>query len=72
MGLIIVMGFYYANDENWTKKGGFLPYGFGGVIAGKNIVFITFFLEAVGEILNFCLFLIKRQKQTLITLLLSR
>lgn len=35
MGIVIGMGFYYANQENWTKGGGFLPYGFSGVIAGN-------------------------------------
>lgn len=43
MGIVIGMGFYYANQENWTKDGGFLPYGFSGVIAGNMSVTQTSF-----------------------------
>jgi len=37
MGLVIVLGIYYADITNWSSEnGGFLPYGFGGVITGKS------------------------------------
>jgi len=36
MGLVVVLGIYYADLANWSSQnGGLLPYGFGGVITGK-------------------------------------
>lgn len=35
MGLVIGLGIAYAKFSNWSaENGGFLPYGFGGVLAG--------------------------------------
>lgn len=36
MGLVVVLGIYYADITNWgSQNGGFLPYGFGGIITGE-------------------------------------
>jgi cationic amino acid transporter 4 len=39
--LIVGVGFYNADISNWTNKdhGGFLPFGFGGVISGAAMCF---------------------------------
>ncbi|CAG9863546.1 unnamed protein product [Phyllotreta striolata] len=43
MGLAVAVGFLYADVGNWTEqKGGFLPYGFGGVMAGAATCFYAF------------------------------
>lgn len=43
MGFVIVLGFTYANLDNWNVGDkGFLPYGFTGVIAGAATCFYAF------------------------------
>ena len=42
--LIVVLGIYFGNTSNWSNpsKGGFLPYGLSGVIAGSASCFYSY------------------------------
>lgn len=43
MATVIVLGFYYADPANWVNvRGGFIPFGFSGVLAGKNFHCFSF------------------------------
>ena len=42
MALVVALGIYYADLTNWSNQnGGFLPFGIGGVLAGKRLLRIS-------------------------------